>query len=150
MRPSCAKLSCQRIALAGLTPNRFAAWRREAPSLRAETTRSRRSTDKADGMAAPSESRSANQIHTELTTRPDSTRSGSALARWAEVLKRDPDRTLRSLGEIEFVPEEEREALRVDGSPLTIAFEDPLLRVAGRASDRYGDAVRIFELSERE
>lgn len=52
------------------------------------------------------------------------------LARWAEVLKRDPDRTLRSLGEIEFVPEEEREALRVDGSPLTVAFEDPLLRVA--------------------
>ena len=31
-------------------------------------------------MAAPSESRSANQIHTELTTRPDPTRSGSALA----------------------------------------------------------------------
>ena len=80
MRPSCAKLSCQRRALAGLTPNRFAAWRREAPSLRAETTRSRRSTDKADGRAAPSESRSANQIHTELTTRPDSTRSGAALA----------------------------------------------------------------------
>jgi hypothetical protein len=75
----CAKLSCQRRALAGLTPNRFAAWRREAPSRVAETTRSRRSTDKADGMAAPSESRSANQIHTELTTRPDSTRSGAAL-----------------------------------------------------------------------
>lgn len=57
---------------------------------------------------------------------------------------------MRSLGEIEFVPEEEREALRVDGSPLTVAFEDPLLRVAGLASDRYGDAVRFFELSERE
>ena len=72
------------------------------------------------------------------------------LARWAEVLKRDPDRTLRSLGEIEFVPEGEREALRIDGSPLTVAFEDSLLRVAGLASDRYGDAVRFFELSERE
>jgi hypothetical protein len=56
-------------------------WRREAPSLRAETTRSRRSTDKADGRAAPSERRSAKQIHTELTTRPASTRSGAALAR---------------------------------------------------------------------
>ena len=72
------------------------------------------------------------------------------LARWAEVLKRDPDRTLRSLGEIEFVPEGEREALRADGSPLTVAFKDPLLRIAGLESDRYGDAVRFFELSERE
>jgi hypothetical protein len=72
------------------------------------------------------------------------------LARWAEVLKRDPDRTLRSLGEIEFVPEGEREALRIDGSPLTVAFEDSLLRVAGLQSDKYGDAIRFFGLSERE
>jgi len=72
------------------------------------------------------------------------------LARWAEVLRRGPDRILRSLGEIEFVPEAEREALRVDGSPLTVAFEDPVLRAAGLGSDRYGEAVAFFGLSERE
>jgi hypothetical protein len=70
------------------------------------------------------------------------------LLRWAECLERDPKRRLRSLGEIEFVPAPERPALRVDNSPLTVAFEDPMLRADGLASDRLGDAMTYFGISE--
>ena len=72
------------------------------------------------------------------------------LTRWADALRRSPDTRLRSLGEIEFVPEAQRDELRADGSPLTVAFEDPMLRAAGLGSDCYGDAVQFFQLSERE
>ena len=72
------------------------------------------------------------------------------LARWADVLMRDPDRMLRSLGEIEFVARAERPLLRSENSPLTVAFEDPILRTDGLQSDRYGEAIRYFELSERQ
>jgi hypothetical protein len=71
------------------------------------------------------------------------------LERWAEVLERQPKRRLRSLGEIEFTPEEKRPELRSDESPLTVAFEDPVLRAAGLRSDRLGDAVEFFDLSDR-
>jgi hypothetical protein len=71
------------------------------------------------------------------------------LERWAEVLQRQPKRRLRSLGEIEFVPAEKRPALRSDESPITVAFEDPVLRAAGLKSDTLGDAMEFFDLSER-
>ncbi len=71
------------------------------------------------------------------------------LERWAEVLSRQPKRRLRSLGEIEFTPEEKRPELRSDESPLTVAFEDPVLRADGLKSDRLGDAMEFFDLSER-
>ena len=70
------------------------------------------------------------------------------LERWAEVLEREPSRRLRSLGEIEFKTKDERQLMRSDGSPLTVAFQDPILRAEGLASDRLGDAVAFFELSE--
>jgi hypothetical protein len=70
------------------------------------------------------------------------------LERWAEVLEREPSRRLRSLGEIEFKTKDERQVMRADGSPLTVAFQDPVLRAEGLASDRLGDAVAFFELSE--
>jgi hypothetical protein len=70
------------------------------------------------------------------------------LERWAEVLAREPSRRLRSLGEIEFKTKEERTVMRSDGSPLTVAFHDPVLRAEGLASDRLGDAVSFFELTE--
>lgn len=71
------------------------------------------------------------------------------LERWAEVLERQPKRRLRSLGEIEFTPEDKRSELRSDESPITVAFEDPVLRAAGLRSDRLGDAVEFFDLSDR-
>lgn len=72
------------------------------------------------------------------------------LERWADVLMQKPDRILRSLGEIEWVAKAERPRLRSDNSPLTVAFADPVLRGEGLGSDTYGDAVRFFELSERD
>ena len=69
------------------------------------------------------------------------------LARWVEALELDPKRILRPLHEIEFTKKRERRAIRVDNSPLTIAYEDPVLRAEGLASDRLGDAMDFFELS---
>jgi hypothetical protein len=70
------------------------------------------------------------------------------LERWVELLDREPLRRLMSLGEIEFRPRAERHMMRADNSPLTVAFEDPVLRAEGLTGDRLGDAIKFFELSE--
>ena len=72
------------------------------------------------------------------------------LERWAEVLELAPQRCLRSLYETEYTSPRRRYALREDNSPLTVAFEDPVLRAEGLESDRYGDAINFFELSDNE
>lgn len=71
------------------------------------------------------------------------------LMRWVDLLERQPKRRLRSLGEIEFTPEEKRPELRSDDSPITVAFEDPILRADGLKGDSLGDALEYFGLSER-
>ena len=38
--------------------------------------------------------------------------------------------------------------MRSDESPITVAFEDPVLRAAGLKGDTLGDAMEFFELSE--
>ncbi len=70
------------------------------------------------------------------------------LERWAEALERDPDRVLTSIEEIEWKPEAERRATRADDSALTVALEDPVLRAEGLASDRLGDAMAFFRLTD--
>lgn len=72
------------------------------------------------------------------------------LERWAEVLEREPERRLRSLGEIEFHPRSERSSMRADNSPLTVAYADPVLRAAGLTGDTLGEALAFFDLSERQ
>ncbi len=72
------------------------------------------------------------------------------LARWAEVLELAPQRYLHSLFETEYMWPRRRHAMRADSSPLTVAFEDPVLRAEGLESDRYGDALKFFELSNGE
>ena len=72
------------------------------------------------------------------------------LERWAELLERDPVIRLHTLDQIEFQPKAARPSMRADGSPLTVAYNDPVLRAAGLNSDRLGDAMRFFELSEHE
>ena len=72
------------------------------------------------------------------------------LARWAEALERAPQRHLRSLFETEYMSPGRRYALREDNSPLTVAFQDQVLRAEGLKSDRYGDALKFFELSNGE
>ncbi len=71
------------------------------------------------------------------------------LARWVEVLERDPKRILRPLHGIEFRKPDERRTIRSDNSPLTVAYEDPVLRSEGLAGDRLGDAVDFFQLTTR-
>ena len=84
-----------------------------------------------------------------IPPRPPLTRV-ERLERWAEALERDPDRVLTSLEEIEWKAEDERGAMRTDGSSVTVAYEDPVLRADGLASDRLGDALTFFRLTEAE
>ncbi len=72
------------------------------------------------------------------------------LDRWIELLERDPDRELRTLDEIEWKPKAQRLALRAEGSALTVAFSDPLLRQAGLRGDTFGEAVDFFQISEHD
>jgi hypothetical protein len=70
------------------------------------------------------------------------------LERWAEALDREPDRVLTSIEEIEWKPEAERRAMRADDTALTVALEDPVLRAEGLASERLGDAMAFFRLTD--
>ena len=71
------------------------------------------------------------------------------LERWASVLAQQPERRLCAIEGTEFGTRPERLAKRADDSPITVAFQDPVLRAAGLRGDRVGDAVDFFELSER-
>ena len=72
------------------------------------------------------------------------------LERWIGLLKADPERTLRSLHEIEHLSAACRRECRAENSPLTVAYEDPILRSAGLTSDRVGDCTDFFELSDKQ
>ncbi|MDX8448646.1 hypothetical protein [Mesorhizobium captivum] len=72
------------------------------------------------------------------------------LERWAELLERNPDRRLSTLHQTEYQPVRARGAMRGDGSPISVAFEDPVLRAAGFENDNYGEAKRFFELTDRQ
>ncbi|WEX74206.1 hypothetical protein PYH37_001596 [Sinorhizobium numidicum] len=72
------------------------------------------------------------------------------LQRWAELLERDPHRRLSTLHETEYQPARVRAAMRGDGSPISVAFEDPVFRAAGLENDSYGEAKRFFELSDEQ
>jgi hypothetical protein len=72
------------------------------------------------------------------------------LERWARLLKDQPNRRLATLSGTEFVPPPERLAMRVTGSPISVAFEDSVFRAAGLGDDTYGEAKRFFELSDRQ
>jgi hypothetical protein len=70
------------------------------------------------------------------------------LERWAELLAQQPDRRLSTIEGTEFGFRQARRAKRADNSPLTVAFQDPVLRAEGLRGDRVGDALDFFELSE--
>jgi hypothetical protein len=72
------------------------------------------------------------------------------LKRWIIVLEADPNRKLRSLQQIEYLSEHERQAYRSHMSPLTVAYQDPVLRAQGLNSDRIGDCVQFFEITDRQ
>jgi hypothetical protein len=81
---------------------------------------------------------------------PDHLSRGQRLARWAEALDRCKGAPLRTLHQTEFAPRAERLLMRQDNSPLTVAYEDPILRSAGLRSDTFGEAARFFKLSDWE
>jgi hypothetical protein len=89
----------------------------------------------ADVLAAP-----------DLPASPGRSRR-ERLERWAELLEREPERRLRALHGIEHGTPDERLAYRADGSPLAVAYADPVLRAAGLAGDTVGNAAEFFGLS---
>jgi hypothetical protein len=71
------------------------------------------------------------------------------LERWAKVLERRGG-LIQALPATEFVPWRERRQMRADGSALSVALTDPVLRAAGLSGDRYEDGVAFFGLREEE
>lgn len=72
------------------------------------------------------------------------------IERWIDLLEADPHRPLHALLEVEYLPAADRLRYRSEASPLTVAFEDPVLRAQGLRSDSFGDALTFFELHERQ
>jgi hypothetical protein len=72
------------------------------------------------------------------------------LERWAELLERDPSARLRTLEGTEWQLQIQKSSMRADGSPLTVAYKDPVLRATGLKDDTFGEAMRFFDLSEHD
>jgi hypothetical protein len=70
------------------------------------------------------------------------------LKRWISVLESNAARPLRSLFQFEYVPPDKRRACRAENSPLTVAFEDPVLRREGLKGDSLGDVLDFFDITE--
>jgi hypothetical protein len=79
--------------------------------------------------------------------RPQKLSKKELLERWALALEKRKGARLCTLRETEHKPVKERAALQQENSPLTVAFEDPVLRSAGLTSDRFGEVARFFGLS---
>jgi hypothetical protein len=87
----------------------------------------------------------------EIVDAPTITQMSRAerLRRWADLL-REHGGGVRPLFETEFVAAALRRGLRENGSALTVAFADPVLRAAGLRGDTYGAVQDFFELSHDE
>ncbi len=88
------------------------------------------------------------QLRSVADVQPKRLTRQERLQRWIDILESQPTRRLNSLGEIEYKTPAERALIREDNSPLTVAFEDPILRADGLASDRLGDVMKYFEISD--
>ena len=89
------------------------------------------------------------QLHAvaEVNTQPVMSRT-QRLVRWAELLEREPSRLLTALAGTEYRALPERDVMRGDGSPIAVAFTDPILHDEGLKDDSYGEAKRFFELTD--
>lgn len=79
--------------------------------------------------------------------RPQELSKKELLGRWALALEKRKGARLYTLRETEHKPVTERSALQQENSPLSVAFDDPVLRSAGLASDKFGEVARFFGLS---
>jgi hypothetical protein len=70
------------------------------------------------------------------------------LLRWADVLDAEPTRRLKPLLRVELYAPTQRALVRRDGSPLALAYADPVLRREGLASDKLGDGRGFFGLTD--
>lgn len=82
-----------------------------------------------------------------FSTYPIMTRQ-QRMERWADLLEEHPERRLGALTGTEHQRGEDRNAIRSENSPITVAFEDPILRSLGLKNDTYGEAKRFFELTD--
>jgi len=72
------------------------------------------------------------------------------LERWAQLLERAPDRRLATFYQTEYRPRYAQKAMRSAGSPISVAFADPVLRGEGLEDDSYGEARRFFGLTDQQ
>ena len=72
------------------------------------------------------------------------------IKRWIALLNQEPLRRLNALDEIEYMLPSDRPLARADDSPLTVAYNDPVFRRQGLESDRLGDVMAFFEMTENE
>jgi hypothetical protein len=72
------------------------------------------------------------------------------LLRWADALDRMGGARLHTLWRTEHAARGLRASMRSDGSPLSVAFADPVLRIAGLEDDSYAAAKRFFQLADYE
>jgi hypothetical protein len=89
------------------------------------------------------------KVNPEAQPLPVMSRS-ERLQRWAELLERDPGRRLNTFFETEYQRPEARDAMRPGDTPISVAFADPVLRAQGLADDSYGEAKRLFDVSDRQ
>jgi hypothetical protein len=72
------------------------------------------------------------------------------LERWAQLLEREPYRPLSTLYQTEYQTRDARGLMHGAESPVSVAFEDPVLRAEGLVDDSYDQAKRFFGLSDRQ
>ena len=89
------------------------------------------------------------RVFPEQAAAPRWQRRRERLERWAELLDRQAG-TIRLFSSIEYRRPEQQALMRADRSPLTIAYEDPVFRSQGLRTDRLGDAIAFFDLSQGE
>jgi hypothetical protein len=71
------------------------------------------------------------------------------LERWANVLDQMGG-TVATLHETEHKLPEVRAAMRMNSSAIAAAYRDPILRGAGLRGDTYGEALRFFEIDDKQ
>jgi len=71
------------------------------------------------------------------------------LDRWAMLLEQYPG-MVKPFVNLEYRPRRERLELHCEGTPVAVAFADPLLRAQGLRGDQLGTAMGFFQLTHSE
>jgi hypothetical protein len=90
------------------------------------------------------------RAHASVTRASPAMTRRQRLRRWADRLEALGSRPLEPLRQVELYAEPERRRLRRDGSAISIAFADPVLRDDGLRGDTLGDAQTFFGLSDND